>query len=315
VASDAAAGGTGFNATTGVATITPQTALPVITNPVVINGYTQAGAQLNNLTEGDNAVLKVQLNLSAVPAGNTPLTVAANNSTIQGLVVNGVTGDSAAIGVGGTGDQIEGNFIGTDGTGTQVVGNASWGIALSGSNALVGGTTPAARNIISGNGNSPSVFYEDLGGILDSGTGDSIQGNYIGTDVTGTKALGNGRVDFGGTGSAGVDLNGNNNNLGGTALGAANLISGNLVGVFDAGTNSIVEGNLIGTDVTGTSAVGNGTGVELEGGLVGGTTPAARNIISGNGLGIFDAAGPGGADIRELHRHQHHWHRGVGEFD
>ena len=231
--------------------------------------------------------------------GDTPLTVSANSTTIEGLVVNGVTGSATrstpAIYVTGTGDRIVGNFIGTDVTGTQVIGNASWGVELVGTNDVVGGTTPDARNLVSGNGNSPSVFFEYLGGILDGGTGDAIQGNYIGTDVTGTKALGNGSNDLGGQSGFGVDLGGTNDTLGGTAPGAGNLISGNQTGVLAWGTNNVVEGNLIGTDVTATSALGNGTGVNLfSPGLVGGTTPAARNIISGNGLGIFDAAGPGG---------------------
>jgi hypothetical protein len=197
----------GYNATTGVFTITPQGGLPTIGVPVVIDGYTQPGASPNTLLgvqipppgsppttqpQGDNAVLKIQLDLSAVSAAyGTRLRVNADNTTIRGLVVNGMCIDDPAIYVSGAGDHIEGNFIGTDVTGTRVAGNAGFGIDLAGANAVVGGTTPDARNIISGNGTS-APFY-DQGGIMDLyGTGDTVQGNFIGTDATGTKALGNG---------------------------------------------------------------------------------------------------------------------------
>src|SRR6516165_5872611 len=67
-ASDVAGGGSGYNSTTGVATITPQTSLPSITNAVLIDGYTQAGGSgnTNPFGQADNAVLKVELNGSAV---------------------------------------------------------------------------------------------------------------------------------------------------------------------------------------------------------------------------------------------------------
>jgi hypothetical protein len=69
-ASDAAGGGTGFNSASGVATFTPQSAYPTITNAVLINGYTQPGATPNTLALGDNATLKIQLDFGAVRAGN-----------------------------------------------------------------------------------------------------------------------------------------------------------------------------------------------------------------------------------------------------
>ena len=48
-----------------------------------------------------------------------------------------------------------------------------------------------------------------------------------------------------------------------------------------------VQGNLIGTDASGTNAVGNGRGVFLNSSAsLGGTSAAARNIVSGNGIGI-----------------------------
>jgi hypothetical protein len=296
-ASDAVAGGTGYVASTGVATITPQGGLPTITNPVVINGYTEPGAGQNNLAQGDNAVLKIQLDLSAVStAYNVGLRVNADNTTISGLVVNNLpTTDYAAIFLAGTGDQVTGNFIGTDVSGTTTVGGGlgTQGIALAGGGSTIGGTTPDTRNVIAG----------FAGGIVDYYVGQGpgpavVEGNYIGTDASGTKALGN---------ATGVVLNVYGGTIGGTAPGAGNLISGNQIGIdgsVDNGANEVIQGNLIGTDATGTTALGNSEGIHLYndyGGngsvLIGGNTPAARNIISGNGLGINVELNGGGVQI------------------
>src|SRR5439155_26367876 len=46
----------------GVHTIKPASALPNITDAVFIDGYTQPGASVNSLTNGDNAVLLIELN-------------------------------------------------------------------------------------------------------------------------------------------------------------------------------------------------------------------------------------------------------------
>src|SRR5262249_53727934 len=115
-------------------------------------------------------------------------------------------------------------------------------------------------------------------------------GNFIGTDLWGTHALGN---------AWGVAIQGGaaNNLVGGTAPGARNVIAGSQndgVWISDTGTTANqVQGNFIGTDVLGTHALANGrSGVVLLGGAsgntVGGTTPGARNLISGNGFsGVF----------------------------
>ncbi len=98
-ASDAAGGGTGFNGTTGVATITPQSALPTITNAVLIDGYTQSGASGNTNAFGlaDNAVLKVELDGSQAGAGVDGLSITASNSTVRGLVIDQFTGNGVSI--------------------------------------------------------------------------------------------------------------------------------------------------------------------------------------------------------------------------
>jgi len=201
---------------------------------------------------------------------------------------NVISGNGTGIQVGAS-DQtlIAGNYIGTDITGTQAIGNRNHGIKFDNvTNSVVGGSTPAARNIISGTQQGEGI------GFSQGTVGNFIQGNYIGTDVTGNVALGNlsGIADlFGGSATPG------NNKIGGSAPGEGNVISGNKqLGISlngDSG-NHVIQGNFIGTNASGTSSLANGDLVAKSGGgigiitssnnLIGGTVPGARNVISGN---------------------------------
>ncbi|HEX6625089.1 MAG TPA: Calx-beta domain-containing protein, partial [Pyrinomonadaceae bacterium] len=267
----------------GVQTIQPLTPLPTITDPVVIDGYTQPGASANTLAAGNDAVLLVELDGSLIVGGSSGLRITAGGSTVRGLVVNLFNGTGISLlNVGG--NTIQGNFIGPDADGTTLLANSNGtGLDISNSpNNLVGGTTPAARNVISGN---------RLGGVnISAGsaplTADNcvVQGNYIGTDKSGTLDLGNG--------ATGVSVGGATNTLvGGTTVAARNLLSGNTndgVRLFSGG--NFVQGNFIGTDVTGTVDLGNsGVGIFMQStanNLVGGTAAAPGqppgNVISGN---------------------------------
>jgi hypothetical protein len=185
-----------------------------------------------------------------------------------------------------SGNVIQGNFIGTNATGTAPLGNREYGVALRyAPDTQIGGTTPGTRNIISANG---------MGGVElgTFGPGDfcQLQGNYTGTDVTGTVALGSATINpFEGFG---VDIfNGSNDIIGETAAGAGNVISGNPgfgISCLVAGShNETIQGNLIGTDATGTRPLGNGgDGIAITSTtsvLIGGTVAAARNVVSDNG--------------------------------
>ena len=180
------------------------------------------------------------------------------------------------------GDVIQGNFIGTDASGNNALGNTGNGIYLSyissyGATNFIGGTSSSARNIISAN---------KLNGIrfMNCGPGLQIQGNYIGTDVSGTRKLGNmGNGIF-------VD-NSWTNTIGGTDSGAGNLISGNSNGVVISGSSALgnaIQGNLIGTQRDGLSALGNSAcGVLITNSAslntVGGSIPGAGNTIAFSG--------------------------------
>ena len=154
---------------------------------------------------------------------------------------------------------------------------------INGSNNTIGGTTPHAGNLISGN-NNPAGTTSGIGVEINgsSTTGNTVEGNLIGTDITGILDLPNYIGVYIATSASG-------NTIGGSTAAARNVISGNTVdGAFvDGAGGNLIEGNLIGTDVTGSVALGNlGDGVELQGSnndTVGGTTAAARNVISASG--------------------------------
>ncbi len=263
----------------GAHTIQPTSDLPVIVDSVVIDGTTEPDFAGSPVIELDGST-----------AGGSAFGLRINTgfNTVRGLVVNNFGSIGIFIQV-GDGNVIAGNYIGTNVTGTIAEGNGLDGIRIStdavpswsSSNNIIGGTTPSDRNIISGNGNGGvNIFGQGA-------TNNVVQGNYIGTDVTGTNALPNT------TGGGMTIIDAPNNTIGGTAPGAGNVISGNNGGgvniTFPDATGNAVLGNLIGTDVTGTVALGNGSinsGVVIKsasGNTIGGLSAGARNIIAGNG--------------------------------
>lgn len=281
-----------------------RTAAPlVVTDPVVIDGYTQAGSRPNTAAVGDNAVIPVVVD-GAAPSG-TPQGATASGlvivssgggSTVRGLVVSNFLG--AGIYLESGGNRVVGNFVGTDPSGTAPRGNALGGVVAglppgegSGTGNLIGGTDPADRNVISGN-NGPGVY------LFGAVTGNVVQGNLIGTDRTGFAPLGNANI--------GVLISDSSGNvIGGSAAGAGNVISGNRAASFPgpnpdpattaaggvvivgpSATGNLVAGNLIGTNAAGTGRLGNaydGVGIAGAAGNTVGGAGAAGNTISANG--------------------------------
>jgi titin len=185
-------------------------------------------------------------------------------------------------------------LVGTDYRGTTALGgNPYAGITLDGApRNVVGGTSPGAGNIASGNA-GPGILIYDQHSL---GTADNnvVEGNFVGTNLTGTSALGNA-----GDGVL-VESGAYNNTIGGTKARDCNVISGNASdGVEIAGTSTadnVVEGNDIGTDTTGALALGNrGSGVNLETASV---NSILDNTISGNaaaGVYVGGNGAPSGA--------------------
>lgn len=251
----------------GVKTINLVNQLPDITDPVVIDATTQPGYAGSPLVEINGVAI----------SSSRGLIIRAGGSTVRGLAIGNFS-SGAAIFVGDCDNNvIQANHLGVDAAGTTPRPNSIGLFLTASSNNLVGGTTAAARNVISGNTSH---------GIVVGGDDNAVQGNYIGTNASGTAAIG---------GSTGVEVSGRstgNNLIGGTSPGAGNLISGNTRGIFVTGPGTTIQGNLIGTDVTGTRRLtGTGTGISMfqaTNTLIGGLTPGARNIISGNGgNGVF----------------------------
>jgi CSLREA domain-containing protein len=164
-------------------TISPDSGLPDITDEVTIDGYSQPGASPNTLTKGDDAVLKIELN--GTDAGNAAGLDVRDESVIRGLVINRFERQGIVITSPGDRSRVEGNFIGTDPTGTADLGNEYAGVDISGRfQVSVGGSSPEARNLISGN---------DRDGVEITANAylTQVQGNYIGTNRSGKGALGN----------------------------------------------------------------------------------------------------------------------------
>ena len=250
----------------GVHTITPASALPDITDPVIIDGTTQPGFAGTPIVElrGDSAGADVN-----------GLLISGGNSTVRGLVINRFSANGIRL-EDGSNNVIAGNYIGTDVSGTSDLGNAQNGIYiyyLSYTNTI-GGPDVADRNVISGNdSNGVSILWA---------RGNEILGNYIGVNASGVGALGNS--------GNGVHIDDADDNIiGGDQADEGNVISGNTwsgIQLLTDPSGTIVQGNFVGTNATGTAAIANSEhGIHVSGGaglIIGGATPGAGNIFSGN---------------------------------
>jgi CSLREA domain-containing protein len=209
------------------------------------------------------------------------LAIIGGDSVGQGNVISGNESVGVSFQTGGTDGFVMGNLIGTDATGKLPLGNAQWGIVLHDNHNTIGGDAPNKRNVISANG-------ED-GILIDTPSEKNfVQGNYIGTDILGTGALGNHSI--------GIRVAGNENQIGGIAGITGNVISANSGdGVMVNGLYNAVQGNLIGVNSMGSAALGNGGhGVSVHGNLnqVGGPGLGNVNVISGNtGDGVHITGG------------------------
>src|SRR5262249_53549218 len=219
----------------------------------------------NTLTNGDNAVLKILLLESLV--------IDTTNSAIRGLAIRQIQ-VGATPGPKGS-NVIEGCFIGLDTSGTNSLASPGFGVFLQTLSNRVGWRNPGARNVISGKGATGIEIFEAFA------SNNVVQGNFIGTDRTGTRAIGN--TDR----AVAVNMAASAALIGGLDPGARNVISGNLNrGITLDGSGNRVYGNFIGTTVTGQPLGNARSGVEIGGtdNIVGGIRRSAANVIAYNGV-------------------------------
>ena len=263
-----------FNIGSGTPTIAVgATGLPTITQPVTINGNT-------------GGATRVELNGTGTGASVNGLKITGGSSTIRNLVINRFGDDGIEINTGGS-NVVEGCYIGFASDGATKQTNLDGIYIFNSSNNTIGGTTSATRNLITGS--RDGIFLD----ATTTTTGNVIQGNYIGTDVSGTLARGGSGAGIGIYYSDG-------NTIGGTASGAGNVIvdfSGYGIDTSYADSN-FIQGNIIGLAANGSTALQNYSGgIELLDSMfntIGGTTHTANtcdgacNLIAGNGgEGIF----------------------------
>jgi len=234
-------------------TIAPSTALPTITDPVIIDGTTQSGFA---------GIPIIELDGTNAGSGVNGLHITAGGSTVRGLVINRFSEAGIFLPV-GTANIIEGNYLGLDYTGTISLPN-NYGINIQGSGSnTIGGNTALKRNVISGNSNT--------GLRISGGDFNILQGNYIGVNALGSSALGNGnqglRID-----------NALQNIVGGIGAGEGNVIAYNGdVGIrLGFASDSQIKGNII--------AVNNGGGVHVYSGI--NNAILSNSIYSNGNLGI-----------------------------
>jgi parallel beta-helix repeat protein len=260
-----------------------------------IDGYTQPGA--TRATAAKTAVIKIEINGinltencdNVLDLKCNALLITSSNNVVEGLSIHSFHNNGIAIGNGSAGvsadnNVIKGNYIGVSSHGIVAPGNGLDGvfIGFNAQNNTIGGITPATRNIISGN--NIGVEICPLTASYTS-AGNMINGNYIGTDHTGTASLGNlldGVRIYGGA---------HDNTIGGSNEAKRNIIASSGrsgVRIVGLGTNNnTVSGNNIGTNKVASSALPNVSegvyiGQQAQLNTVGGDSVGERNIISGN---------------------------------
>lgn len=241
--------------------ISPQTPLPLITDPVVIDGTTQPGYQGKPLIEINGANAGIANGLRIVAGG----------STVRGLVINDFALNGLVLSVGGN-NVVEGSYIGTTLDGTAAAGNLQNGLLIeSGSSNNRIGTDAngvadeVERNLISGNGGSGVVVR---GATTQSNT---IAGNYVGTGIDGLISIPNGFAGIHVYESAQL-----------TTVGGASDAAGNVI-AFNVGAGLLVpEVPVVSITTIGNRFRQNGIGVDLG-------EPGATPNDSGDADGVRNA--------------------------
>lgn len=260
------------------------------------------GIALANIDPSDLLIANNRIGTSANGSSALPnkfgVTVEnAKNVVIGGEDGNVISGNETGVlltGLETTKVHVLNNLIGTESSGDGALGNTTGVSIIHGAHGnIIGGPLPSAPsgpvlgNVISGSVANLAESKWGVGVWIIDSDDNTVQGNRIGTNGTGTAALGN-------EGEGILVYRSSGTQIGGSKAGEGNLISGNSDGVLlwsdDASrpvSGTVLQGNLIGTNFNGTTAIPNrARGIQLTGtateNQIGGNTPQAQNTISGN---------------------------------
>lgn len=250
-------------------------------------GLDSTGAALGNSQDG--VCIEADLLNPPPPTGNT---IGGDSAPERNIIASNGGSGVSVYGPGTSANTVAANYIGTRPDGAGERGNYGHGVYIVGgpSGNFVGGVTAAEGNVISGNGTDP--VNGGNGVTIDDADGNTVRGNYVGTDLTGMWPVANTRWGV-------VIMNGSTGNtVGGTNPSDRNVISGQTLGSSLGGVNiddsdgNFVRGNHIGPAADGTVLGNNSDGVRISNGStgneVGGPAPGSQNLISNNnGNGVF----------------------------
>ncbi len=273
-----------FNiAGSGVHRITPDSELPAVSEMVTIDGYSQPGASPNTAVSPlpFNAVIRVEVDGSGLDNEQGFIFInGSDGSLVRGLAIFGF-GENQIFSDGVSGVAVYGVYLNVDSSGMQTIfGPSGRAVAFRNSvESFLGGPLPAQRNLIASQ-TAPGPGTEI------HGSGNRVLGNYFGIARDGVTDL---------ESTFGIDIQGDNTQVGGSGSGDTNLLSGASTAqiTITGGAGSVIQGNYIGTDYTGNlnSAISNGGGIVVtylaNDPLIGGTAPGEGNTIRGvSGLAI-----------------------------
>lgn len=272
----------------GVQSIQLKATLPALSDasgPTFVDGYTQPGAAPNSDPAISNAALAVQV-VGTGPTTYDAIPITSAGNTVRGIAFYNLRRSIFLYGSGAGNNVIVGNFIGTNAAGTFAASSTQLnanGVDLTqgAANTRIGGSSPAERNVISGNSrHGISTYNEGTDHTL-------IIGNIIGLSPAGDRRLANL--------AQGVDINADSsfNQVGGASAAERNVISGNALSGVEIShgtltTGSQIIGNYIGTGADGGAganayAYNAEWGVHMEDGV--NNNVAANNVIGNSRLG------------------------------
>ncbi len=223
----------------------------LVINAFVDEAGIHLGASNSHIIEGNyigtdvTGSLSVPNNLGVWILNNSSSNTIGGTSAGSGNLISGNGESGIKVETGSINNLIQGNIIGLNSDGDLIIPNTIDGIQIYSSDNIIGGSEDGARNFISGNTFSGVAMFE-------LATGNVVQGNYLGTDITGLIDLGNNTM--------GVFIVGSENQIGGTESGEGNVISGNNqngIWILGEGQGNVIEGNFIGIDVIGDTSLPN----------------------------------------------------------